>query len=161
MNRRVFVTGGTCLALAVAALAWKALNNPVAGRRAAFEQRLSSVGGMPVAGSESEEASEDPWRSIAVKANLWEPLIEPPAPKKQAPDLAKMLQGVRVTRDKMGQGDDLKVRVKGGKREPRGRWVGVSDTVNGLTVKSITDDAVVFMLQQGGQIYEYALPRGG
>ena len=123
MQRLATIAGLGFLAVIVAFIVLNLVRNPVEAKFAA----LDADGVVLSSGAESihtipETEYADLQRAITAKPNLWQPLIEAPPPKKNAPDFNRILAGVVVTRDKMGSGDGMKVRVKvpGGKHS--GDW---------------------------------------
>ncbi|MCP4645483.1 MAG: hypothetical protein GY851_33880 [bacterium] len=96
--------------------------------------------------------------AVSGREAVWKPLVDAPPPAVAKPDLAKMLTGVTVTRDKMGAPPNMKVRMKT-PQDRRGGWMQAGDTVNGLVIKEITLDAVVFQLVKDGKTYEHSVRR--
>ncbi|MBN2309535.1 MAG: hypothetical protein JXR94_11220 [Candidatus Hydrogenedentes bacterium] len=160
MERALYMAGFAVLALAAALLAANAVRSPVEARHAAFEDLLAgNAPSAPHIRVTPDLEYADVHRAISAQPKLWMPLVEAPPPEKQAPDMAKLLQGVEVTRDKMGSGETLKVRIRAGKDDRRGQWMGKGDKLKGMVIKAITDDAVVFGLTKDGVEYTHPLPR--
>lgn len=135
------------------------VRNPISRKRALLEESLAQVAtaqtGLGVTPNLDYAGLQ---YKIADRPALWQPLTGTPAAVAAAPDLARMLTGVTVTRNVAGTADSLRIqlRLPG---QSRGEWVRVGDSVNGLVIKAITDNAVVFSLTHEGKEYEYGLPR--
>jgi len=140
------------------------VRDPVPGRVQALEARLQAIQPPVELDQEQERANRAALRmSISGKNTLWSELIAPPPkpPPKQPPppNLNKMLEGVRPSlREEIKIGDEVKVRIRmqeGGS----GTWLTVGDTLRGLTIVGIRDDAVVFELKQGDKTYTTEIER--
>ncbi len=159
-GRTVTVTGGAIFLLLCGVLVWQIVDNPLEEQREWLNAELTAVRNAERGGDEYRAADfagmED---AIRGKDQLWRPVVPEPEQAPPTPDLDAMLRGVSITRESMGSGDSLRVRVRtSGNR--RGEWKGVGDQVNDLTIKEITDSAVVFSLVSHGTEYTKELSRG-
>ena len=155
--------GGGIAVLLGGALLLNTVQNPVAGRRESLKLALAEVraGDTDV---ESQTWDFDLWNgTITGRAYVWTELVPPPpppppppTPPPQKPDLQKMLEGVKATRQQVGQ----KVKIFTS-QSPRGVFVGVGDDVNGLKVKSIDKTGVVlsFLWKEKQEELTVTLPR--
>lgn len=170
MSRGERITALALSAWAIACVglvAFRFVNDPMRDRFRALEQRLGAIAHV-----EEDFVSPDDTVSKAVhfavanKSALWSELIAPP-PKKTAspkaepkPDLLQKLQGVRASlRQEIVAPDGSRTVKITSPQNQSGRWMGVGGKINGLVISEITDDAVVFMLQQGEKAYTVELPR--
>lgn len=158
MKRILFIAGFGILAVALMGMLLSIVRSPIAEQETALNARLESMQPRPIAYRTTPGLAADKLvASITAKPALWKALVEAPPPPKQIPNLAQLLQGVTVTRDRMKTPDGAKVRIRTPK-DPRGDWFGVGDVaVNGLTIKSVTSDAVVFTLTKDGTTYEHTV----
>jgi len=145
------------------AIAWQTLNNPMRGREEALNARLN---GMVTFTDELPEPDKTPLNelrtAITGKTALWKELIAaPPAPPKPEtdPNLKEKLKGVTATRQEISKEDGVYVKIFSGPQDKRGGWKKVGDAVNGLTIREITPEAVVFVVKQGAKEYAVELPR--
>jgi hypothetical protein len=140
---------------------WNAVRDPMVARKRALDDRLSRISFVEEDLSPSDRAPLKDRRAVIVqKTALWDVLVAPPAAPEARPDLVGLLAGVGVGRQQMmAKGNSIKVRVRSSPEDKQGRWVAVGDTVNGLTIKEIRPDAVVFSIQQNGKEYTAELPR--
>jgi len=127
MDRLLNIGAAGIVLLILTAIALNQVNDPFELRRIELEQRLSGI--SPV------QEKED---SFLGEFDGWDEGPPPPPPPKK-PDLAEMLGEVQATRQQVG--DKVKFVVPS---NPRGEFKGVGDTINGLTIKSITRTEVVF-----------------
>lgn len=149
--------------LCVGSIAWQIVRNPMGARAETLEARLAD--GWTIA-EDMPEPNSAPMRqlrtAITGKKSLWTELVAaPPAPPKpQAdPKLKEKLTGVTATRDGIARGDKVFVKIFLGPQDKNGSWKSVGDVVNGLTIREIAPEAVVFGLEQGGKEYTVELPR--
>jgi hypothetical protein len=158
----LILAGLAVLAVLLALLVLNAVQNPVSRRYANAEAVLEQVSSAPL---DLHTTPDLPYseirRTILAKPKLWQALVDAPPPTPNVPNLAKMLQGVTVTRDQIGVSEDMKVRIRGAEGNTRGQWVGKGDVVNGLSVKAITDRAIVFSTVSDGVEYTHEMPRPG
>lgn len=142
-------------------VALHAFRNPMDKRLAVLETELASVDYVP----EDYEIISNANYSVIVadivgKTTVWKELVPPP-PKKRTPppDLKKMLAEVVASRRvQIGRGDTISIKITS-PQYPRGKFMGVGDKVNKLTIMEITDESVLFRLNRGGKEYTYLLPR--
>ena len=162
MQRGLYLVGLAALAVLLALLVLNALQNPVSHKYANVEAALAQVSPAPL---DLHTTPDLPYseinRAILAKPKLWQPLVDAPPPTPNVPNLAKMLQGVTVTRDQIGLGENMKVRIRGAEGDTKGQWVGKGDMVNGLSLKAVTDRALVFSTVSDGVEYTHELPRPG
>lgn len=160
-ERIIMGVGAVVLLFLGAAVGWFAFNDPTEETRSDLawelqqaQQRRANTGG----GSASIDfaALEE---NVVERDDLWDQLIAPPPQRPSPPDLAGALRGVTVTRESMGSGQDLRVRIRTSS-DGRGSWKGVGDEVNGLTIIEITSDSVVFGRQAHGRMYTRSVSRG-
>lgn len=114
--------------------------------------------------SDSSNVDIDEWgQKIIDKKDLWKPLVPPPPPPPppppappKRPDVAQMLQGVKASRQQIGQ--KIKIFTP---EEPRGVLVGVGDTVKGCKVQSFDRSTVTFVYfwQEGKEEIPYTINR--
>lgn len=144
----------------VTSIAWNAVRDPMAARSRALGDRLSAVRSINEPPPESDRAPlKDQRAAIVQKAALWKALVAPPSVAEASPDLLERLKGVEVTRQQVMRGDAVNVRYRMSIDDKQAHWLSVGTTVNGLTVKAIRPDAVVFSLQQGGKEHTVELHR--
>ena len=141
--------------------------NPMHDRLAEFELEVDAVTYVPEGYKIESEANYDAIVAVIVdKTTLWKELVPPPPPPKprprpvKKPDLKKMLEGVVASSrlQIIGAGGRILLDVKTPK-DRAGSWLGVGDKVNGVTIKKITKDAVLFSLMSNKKEYTYSLPR--
>ena len=157
MRRWLVLSGVGLLVVLVGLFVLNAVQNPVAARETDLESALVSIrtpsAPPPTTPGLSYAELE---QAITGKPRVWSALIDAPPPQKKVPDLAGMLKGVCVTRDVMGSGATMKVRIRT-PASPRATWMGAGDVVSGLVIESVTEDAVTFMLVSGGDTYRHRL----
>lgn len=158
MRRWLFMGGVGLLAVLVGLIVLNAVQNPVAAREKDLDYAIASIEAPPAPPPTTPGLSyAELEQAITGKPSVWKALIDAPPPVKKAPDLADMLKGVQVTRDVMGSGDSMKVRI----RTPENRmaaWKGKGDVVAGLTIESVTAESVTFMLVSDGDTYRHSVP---
>ncbi len=81
-------------------------------------------------------------------------VVDAAMPPKQPPDLTKMGKNISFGRQQIG----TKVKMMDSK-DPKGSFVQVGDTVNGLTIKEITKTSVVLMLPWEDHELTIEIPR--
>ncbi len=157
MRRWLFLGGVGLLAVLVGLIVLDAVQSPVAARELDLENSLASIEAPPAPPPTTPGLSyAELEQAITGKPRVWKALIDAPPPAKKVPDLAGMLKGVQVTRDVMGSGATMKVRI----RTPKSRqaaWKGKGDVVAGLTIESVTAKSVTFMLVSEGDTYRHSL----
>jgi hypothetical protein len=162
---RVVIAGAAVwTVVCVAAMAWQAVRNPMQARKAALDERLSSV--VPVTGDDIPQPDQAPLRlqrtAITDKKALWTELIAAPtaAPKPEVnPDLKSNLKGITATRQQISSKDGISVKMLMNPQDKRGSWKAIGDTINGLTIRDVTPEAVIFSIKQNGKEYTVELPR--
>ncbi len=161
MTQRLIAAATLVLAGAAAAIGWFVFNDPTTDQREWVRAQLmtaeSSADNTRDGGSAVDFVSME--QTIANRNHLWTPVIPQPRQAPPAPDMEGPLRDVEITRESMGFGDDLRVRIRTGSNR-RGRWMGVGDVLNGLTIKEITDTEVVFSKESHGREYTTQLRRG-
>jgi len=158
MRRWLFLGGVGLLAVLVGLIVLNALQSPVAARELDLESTLASIETPPAPPPTTPGLSyAELEHAITGNPRVWKALIDAPPPVKKTPDLAGMLKGVQVTRDVMGSGESMKVRI----RTPQSRraaWKGKGDVVAGLTIESVTAESVTFILVSNGDTYRHSVP---
>ncbi len=161
-SERVVVIVGAVVLLALGAMVgWFAFNDPTEETRQdlawdleqAQQRRDNPGGGRAALDLAALEAN------VVERDDLWDQLVAPPPQRPNPPDLAGPLRGVTITRESMGSGDDLRVRVRTAS-DRRGSWMGEGDVVNGLTILEINSDSVVFGKREHGRMYTRSVNRG-
>ncbi len=141
-------------------IGWNAARNPMAARERALESRLSSI---QIVDEDLPEPDQAPLKeqrdAIVQKTALWKALVAPAAKPESKPDLLEKLAGVQVGRQQIAKGDAISIKIRMAPEDRQGRWVTVGDKINGLTIKEIRPDAVVFSVKQDGKEYTAELPR--
>ncbi len=149
--------------LCLGAIAWQTVANPMRAREKNLDARLESVGPAFSDLPEPDKLPPQQFRTrIMAKTALWKELVAaPPAPPKAVadPKLEEKLKGISATRQQISTKDGISVKMFMGPQDKRGTWKKVGDVVNGLTVKEIKPDAVVFSIKQGEKEYTVELPR--
>lgn len=155
-----------CAAWAVMCVGWialQAVRNPMHAREDALETTLAGVAGNSIDLPNSAKPPLLMLRpQIVGKKALWSELVAaPPAPPKpQAdPNLKEKLKGVTATRQTIARGDAVLVKFYLGPQDKAGAWKTVGEDINGLTIREITTEAVVFGIKQGEKEYTVELPR--
>jgi len=132
------------------------VRDPMALRRADLDERLAAIEAKPIEVETFRSDRDELKRTVVAKPALWKPLYERAKRQKPAPDLAKILGGVRVLRGQVGE----KIRiVDDDRRNPRGKWMQKGDTLRGVLIKEITPTEVIFSKTQDGKEYTHAVPR--
>jgi hypothetical protein len=135
------------------------LSSPVEARREAFEIRLEEALTTNLLVKPSEQVDyEDIQHSITSKPNLWAPLTKVQRAAAKPPNLEQMLEGVSISRNTIGSGADIKIKIMS-QDNRRGAWVSIGGNVRGLTVKSIDSrrKSVTFMKLFQGREYTFTL----
>ena len=158
------VCGGVVLA-AVGFGGYHAAQNPMHERLSELELSMAAVRYLPEEFVTRQDVNYTVVGQQVLKhENLWKELVAPPAapaPKAAAgPNLKKMLDGVVVSLRQEITGSDGRtmVNIKIGK-DDRGSFMGVGDTVKGLTIHEVTRESVIFLLKKGGKEHTHALKR--
>lgn len=159
MERIVTIIGVAAIAAVLAATGYQLAFNPVQTRRADLTTRLDRIQPYDVE-FEGPNWDYEAWHgSLAAKPALWTELIEPPPPPPRKPpkppDLKKMAAGITVGRQAVG--DKAKFFTPG---DSRGTYLGVGDTIKGLTIKEVTRKQVTLSLKWKNQELTITLPRG-
>lgn len=153
----------TVLAVAVvigvlALTAYSFWANPVNTKRQWLAAELTSIQPVDVA-FEKPQWDFDGWQSaVAAKPALWTELIPPPPPPpprpEPPPNLSAMIKGVTASRQ--GIGKKAKIFTP---HDKRGAFMGVGDTIGGLTITEVSKTAVRLSLDWKGQELTVILPR--
>ena len=137
-------TVGTLLALlVVGSLVLNTVKNPLAAQGAWLQTELASLSPEWAAAGESSVNLDELRAVISSRGDLWQRLIAPPPPPPVVINVLEKLQGVQVTRQTMGTGKELRIKLIT-PSEPRGKWFGIGDQINGATLREINDNQVVF-----------------
>jgi len=137
------------------------LAGPVDARRVALEFQLENARSYGAVDQAKANVNyEDIQYSISAKPNLWTPLTKAAKAALKPPNLEQMLSGVTISRNTVGSGEDVKIKIMSPENRG-GQWVGVGGNVRGLAVKSIDSrlGEVVFMTSFQGREYTYTLKR--
>jgi hypothetical protein len=160
MQRVVTLLGILATAGALAFLVLNVVANPIAARREQLVTQLAEVPALrvdvgPLATHVDIDAVQE---SISGKKSLWQELVPPPPPPppppEPAPDLAKMLEGVQPTRQRVG--DAIRIITP---ENARGGRYAVGDSINGVTITEITPTAVLFEYVWKEKVLTHTLPR--
>lgn len=161
MPRVVYILAFAVMAGLAGLIGLNVLSGPVEARREALEIRLENA---QINGSVAAPATvldyENIQYVIAAKPDLWAPLTQAAKAAAAPPDLEKLLQGVTISRNTVGSGADVKIKIMTPENQA-GDWVGVGDNLRGLAVKSIDarSGTVVFMTPFQGREYTFTLTR--
>lgn len=155
--RYAYAVGWALLGLCVVLFVMVLVRNPVQAKRQEFDRRMAD---QTVEDFDSKFASDpefEQWQnSVTSRPKLWGPLMAPPQAVAAPPALQQMLAGVEPTRNKMGSGPTQKIQVSvDGKKN----WYAKGDLIKGCTVEEITENDVLFTLQQDGRKHGMRLPR--
>lgn len=137
------------------------MSGPVEARRESLEFRLENAQGSGTLASATQAVNyEDIQYAISAKPDLWAPLTEAAKAAIKPPDLEQILQGVTISRNTVGSGADVKIKIMTPENRA-GEWVAVGSKVRGLTVKSIDGrrGSVVFVQPFQGREYAFTLTR--
>lgn len=98
---------------------------------------------------------------IAENSKVWKPIVDRPekvvvVKKPEKPDINKLLEGVEVTRFKVG--DRIKIISK---NNPDGGFYGIGEKVNGCVLTEFTrlDATFTYEWKEGKQTLKKSLPR--
>ncbi|MBI4560133.1 MAG: hypothetical protein HY706_21270 [Candidatus Hydrogenedentes bacterium] len=160
MIRILFTFGWCALAVAVALLILGVFTDPVRDQRVWLETELTNVAPPAITFDTAPDVDSTALqRTITGKANLWRGLVAPPKQAATAPNFGNEMAGVVITRDQIGTGDQVQVRVRVG-NDTRGQWMGKGAVVKGWTIVEILPREVKFSKTQNGTEYTGVLPRG-
>jgi hypothetical protein len=137
--------------------------SPMNARRAELAENLAEASVVTLDIPETPVPDYEAMVSgINERPALWQPLVEkpapPPPPPPPPPDWNAILQGVEVTRQKIGSGADLKVRIITSPQS-RGDWMQVGGRINDAVIKEITETHVVFSVMKDGKEWTHRLAR--
>ena len=161
LGRLAIVLAAAWTVFCLAYVGYRAVNNPMDDRYVALETKLNAVPFVPEEFESPEEIDDRELRDrVMAKNALWSDLVAPPPPppkpEEKGPDLDELVKGIRPSaREQIrnAQGLMVKVYTEG---DRNGKFLGVGDRVNGLTILEITDDEVVFQAVVKKQ--EYSVP---
>jgi hypothetical protein len=158
VEKNITIGGIVALAAVVGLMGYYLVSNPMNAQRTVLATNLANVQTEEVA-FEKPSYDFDRWQqSIAAKPALWQELVAPPPapppPPEKPPDLDAMLKGVTAGRQQIG--GKVKIAKAG---DPKGSFLGVGDTVSGLTIKEISKTTVVLALTWKGQELTTSIPR--
>lgn len=156
------------LVLSIPIIVWMiyaALFNPMDGHRAQLATALAGANAPGMDGQAQRDFAAIQ-QAIAARPGLWGELVPaPPAPAAppraaappSAPDLAAMLEGVRIGRGQIGE-NKLRIHTPDA---PDGEWVAVGTTIQGCIFTAFTPEEAIFThyWEQGGRELSIALPR--
>jgi len=150
MERTVTLAGVLVLVCVVVIAALFIVRNPINAERAALKEQLARIKPVEVQFERSETDTAALQQKLGEKPYLWEQLLPPPPPPKPPPPVPPKLDEMAKTLNfgRQQVGGKVKVTKTG---DAKGSFVGVGDSVNGLTVKEISKTAVVLSLQWQGQ----------
>lgn len=153
MNARILATiGGAALSATILLLIYNFLRSPIAEKDAWLQTELASLSADWEAGDAAEVNLQAARDVITSKPALWRRLIAPPPPPRQPINVLDRLQGIQVTRQTMGSGETIKIRMVT-PQAPRGAWFKKGDVINGAVIKEISSTSVVFSVMDQGQEY--------
>jgi hypothetical protein len=150
MERTLTLALTTVLVCVLAVAGLFIVHNPLNAERKALRAQLASI--KP---SERDLKAADAdinalQKRLAEKPGLWEQLLPPPEPPKPPPPappkLEELVKDISFGRQQVGS--KVKVTKPG---DAKGSFLGVGDTVNGLTIKEISKTAVVLSMEWQGQ----------
>lgn len=163
MERIINIVGTGLIALVIGAIVLNLVQDPMSARRAYLKQALAGI----QATNDDEEGAQwefEKWNSVITgKSGVWTGLVPappppPPAPPPppQRPDLAQMLNGLKASRQKVGE----KIKIITADN-PKGAFYAVGDTVNGLKVKAFDKTTVTLSLEwkEGKEELTQTIPR--
>lgn len=168
MVRYITVAATLSVIASGAIVAYNELTDPMKERRRVLETKLKAIEPADVQYT-ARSLSNAPELHTRLVGNqkMWEALVPPPPPPKpkpkpvkveKPPDLAAMLRGVVPTRQQIGRGTLIRVKIKV-PGNARGSWMGVGDELKGLTIVRIEKGSVRFSLTKNGKKYTHDLPR--
>jgi hypothetical protein len=160
MRRFAFPLGLLLLAALVALLAYQAVNNPVAAMRAELRTELDQAREVP--DQQVDDAADTDFQqmvnTVARRPDLWRTIVPPPPPPPKPPNWSQMLSKVIITPQIIGEGDDMKVKIKIGPNDP-GRWVEKGSRISSAVVTSVDGGGIHLQVTQRGIEYKHYLRR--
>jgi len=158
MERLLVIISVIVLIAILGVMAFLFVRDPMDEHRVTLDDQLAAVKPVDVA-FQKPNWDFDKWQnSLATKPALWKELVEAPPPAPPAPppppDLQALLKDVTAGRQQVG--NKVKILKKG---DARGSFLGVGETLNGLTIKEITKKEVVFSMTWQGKELTVNLPR--
>lgn len=168
MVRYITLAAALSVIASGAIIIFNEVTDPMKERRTILEQKLQAIetADVPYTARSLSVAPELHLKLVGNK-KMWKALVPPPPPPKpkpkpvkieKPPDLAAMLRGVTPTRQQIGRGDLIKVKIKA-PGNARGSWMGVGDQIKGLTIVRIEKRSVRFSLTKNGKEYTHDLSR--
>jgi hypothetical protein len=137
--------------------------NPMDDRKVELESNIESLEIRPVfyiSPATIDYAELD--IHIDSHSKLWRELVPAPkgkAPRAQGPNFKQLLEGVIPSiRKEMKVGGKVKVHIIT-PAKPRGYWVTVGDSIDGMKVINVLPRFVVFEMKKGNKTYKYEHPR--
>lgn len=158
MKRLIEIVGIVAAVVIVGLIGINYSRNPVLPREAWLQSQLAQLSPDWSAEETVHVNSEELVGVIQSKPSVWDRLIAPPPPAPKPVNVMEKLQGVKVTRQRMGSGDSVKLKLTT-PAAPRGAWFGKGDNINGATIKEITDSEIVFSVMDNGKEYTGSLKR--
>ena len=145
---------------------YRQIENPYSEREAKLRDDLSNVVAPEVTYVTTSDVDYRALQEeILAKPALFRELIPPPPPPPPAPpapppkpNLAKMLEGVIATKATITKNGQPAAKIRTA-ADPRGDFKGVGEVINGVTIKEITDEEVIFSLTANEKEYTHTLKR--
>lgn len=160
MQRLAFPLGLVVLAALIALLVYQATNNPVAAMRAEMEAELAQARNAPE--EQVEETANADFaamvNTIARQPQLWRTIVPPPPPPPKPPNWSQVVKNVIITPQIIGEGEDMKVKIKEGANDP-GRWIEKGSRLNMAEVTSVDSGGIHLRIVQRGIEYKHYLRR--
>jgi len=158
MEQKVTIAGVAIVASLLVLMGYLLIANPMKERQQQLNRQIEAIQPIEVV-FEPPKWDFDKWQnSIAAKPKIWQDLVEapppPPPPPEKPPDLGALLKGVSPTRQQVGS----KIKIITG-TDPKGVFMQVGDTINGLTIKSIEKTEIIFSLMWQGKELTTSLPK--
>lgn len=156
------IAAGACVAYVV----YRQIGNPYTDREAKLREDLSNVVAPEVTYVTTSDVDyQTLHQEVLAKPALFRELIPPPPPPEAPPpppppppDLVKMLEGVIATKATITKNGQPAAKIRTA-ADPRGDFKNVGDKVNGVTIKEITDQEVIFALTANEKEYTHTLKR--
>lgn len=149
-------------AAAVAFFVYNAVRNPYRVQERAIAQQIANIESDWSLG-ETRDSDPPPVQAQRVLArdDLWRGLVEPPKPQERELDIDAILNGIEPTSRTQGVGKEMRARIRT-PLNPRGEYYGAGDAIagtQGIVVKAVARDYVVFSVTHNGKEYTKRVPR--
>jgi hypothetical protein len=163
IDRAVLGAAALWVIACIAIIAVNVIRDPFANRRAQLDSRIAQVTFVDESFHNTNAPAYLQLRErIVNKQALWNDLIAPPPraePVKRGPNLQELVKGIQPSRrEQLGNAQGIKIKIRT-EVSPAGQWLGEGDKVNGLIIKKITPEEVVFQTNVGGKDYEIPVKR--